>query len=118
MLAGFAELVPKSANELLSLVSYSLHMLKRPTILLLAAVITLGAAFAVPSVSADRGAEVCAIVRLAAQQCERQEIGLSGRGNADVASAPVCFHYKEAPLVRAVKWPVRYQRPPTCSSLS
>ena len=49
-------------------------MLKRRTILLLAAVMTLGAAFALPSVSTDHGAEVCAIVWLAEQQCERQEV--------------------------------------------
>jgi len=98
-------------------VSYSLHMLKRRTILLLAAVMTLGAAFAVPSVSTDRGAEVCAIVCLAEQQCERQEIGLAARGNADVAAAPVCFHY-ESPRVCGFTWPAGYQRPPTTSSLS
>jgi hypothetical protein len=92
-------------------------MLKRRTIMLLAAVMTLGAAFAVPSVSTDRCAEVCAIVCLAEQQCERQEIGLAARGNADVASAPVCFLY-HAPLVQAVEWPASYQRPPTTSFLS
>jgi len=105
------------ADERLSLVSYSLHMLKRRTILLLAAVMALGAAFVVPSVSMERGAEVCAIVCLAEQQCERQEIVAAIRRNAEVASASVSSHY-QAPFVQAFHWPASYQRPPTDSSLS
>ena len=89
-------------------------MLKRRTILLLAAVLTLGAAFALPSVAADRGAEICAIVGLAEQQCERQEIGVEARGNARAASAPVCFH-SHTPRVHGFEWPANYQRPPTFS---
>jgi len=92
-------------------------MLKRRTILLLAAVLTLGVAFALPSASSDRGAEVCAIICLAEQQCERQEIGVGARGNAQAASAPVCSHYK-APQVQDFDWPASYQRPPTFSPLT
>jgi hypothetical protein len=92
-------------------------MLKRRTILLLAAVMTLGAAFAVPSVSTDRGAEVCAIVWLAEQQCERQEVQVATRRNAVVAAAGVYIH-SQAPRVHGFHWPASYQRPPTFSSLS
>jgi len=105
------------ADERLSLVSYSLHMLKRRTILLLAAVMALGAAFVVPGVSVERGAEVCAIVCLAEQQCERQEIVAGERGNAEVAPAPNCFRY-QAPRVHGFTWPASYQRPPTFFSLA
>ncbi|MGA9671554.1 MAG: hypothetical protein WBQ94_20255 [Terracidiphilus sp.] len=87
-------------------------MLNRRTILLLAAVMALGTAFVVPSVRAEQGAEVCAIVRLAEQECEQQEIGPSIGGGAEFASAPVCFHY-EAPQAHRFEWPASYQRPPT-----
>jgi hypothetical protein len=92
-------------------------MLKRRTILLLAAVLTLGAAFAVPSVSTDRGAEICASVCVAEQQCERQEIGVAASENALVVCVPVCFHL-QAPRVYGLGWPANYQRPPTYSSLT
>jgi hypothetical protein len=102
------------ADELVSLVSYSLHMLKRRTILLLAAVMALGAAFFVPSVSMGRGAEVCAIVCLAERQCERREIGAGACGQGEVTAGPVCFH-SQAPRVEGFIWPASYQRPPTSS---
>jgi hypothetical protein len=89
-------------------------MLNRRTILLLAALMALGTAFVVPSVRAEQGAEVCAIVRLAEQQCEQQKICLSVDSNAEVASVPVCFHYA-APRTRRFEWPASYQRPPTLS---
>jgi len=91
-------------------------MLKRRTILLLAVVMTLGAAFAVPSVSRARGVEVCAIVWLVEQQCERQEIRAAVRHDAEVAAVPIHFHY-HAPQVQAFEWPACYQRPPGNSSL-
>jgi len=92
-------------------------MLKRRTILLLATVLTLGAAFAVPSVSTDRGAEICAIVSLAEQQCERQEVRVALRRNALLAAAPVYVH-SQAPRIHGFTWPASYQRPPTAPSLS
>jgi len=114
-LAELATCLP--GDDLLFLMSYSLHMLKRRTILLLTAVLTLGAAFAVPGVSPDRGAEVCAIVSLAGQQCERQEISLASRVNAESVAGPVCFR-AQAPRAHGFTWPASYQRPPTTSSLS
>jgi hypothetical protein len=87
-------------------------MPNRRTILLLAAVMALGTAFVVPSVRAGQGAEVCAIACLAEQQCEQQEMGRRTGGNAEVASAPVCFHY-QAPQAHRFEWPASYQRPPT-----
>ncbi len=94
------------------LVSYSFEMLNRRTILLLAAVMALGTAFVVPGAYAERDAEVCAIACLAKQQCEQQEMGRETRANAEVASAPACFHYA-APQTQRFEWPANYQRPPT-----
>jgi hypothetical protein len=92
-------------------------MLKRRTILLLAAVLTLGAAFAAPNVSMYRGVEVCAIICVAQQQCERQEVRVATRGNAAVAAAAVYVH-PQLPRVHGFTWPASYQRPPTFFSLS
>jgi len=92
-------------------------MLKRRTILLLAAVMTLGAAFAVPSVCTDRSAEICTIVRLAEQQCERREIVVATLVDVESAAAPI-YVRSHAPRVHGFTWPASYQRPPTFSSLS
>ena len=92
-------------------------MLKRRTIPLLAAVMALGAAFVVPSVCAERGAEICSIVCMTQQQCEQQEIVRSKRGSAEARLAPVSFLY-EPPQTLRFEWPASYQRPPTQLSLS
>jgi hypothetical protein len=91
-------------------------MLKRRTILLLAAVMALGAAFIVPTVCVERGAEVCAVACMAERQCEQQEIGRSKRGSAEAGFAPVSFLY-EPPQTLRFEWPASYQRPPTHSPL-
>jgi hypothetical protein len=89
-------------------------MLNRRTILLLAVVMVLGTAFVVPSVRAERAAEICAMVRLAKQQCEQQEMVRKTRGNTEVAPAPVCFCYL-TPHTHRFEWATNYQRPPTQS---
>jgi hypothetical protein len=87
-------------------------MLNRRTIWLLAAVMALGSAYVVPSVSAERGAEVCAIVCRAEQRCEEQQMVRQPRESAEVAPAPVSYQYQPIPATR-YEWPASYQRPPT-----
>jgi hypothetical protein len=96
-------------------VSYSLHMLNRRTIWLLAAVMALGTAFVVPGVCADRGAEVCAIVYRAEQRCEQQQRLRKPRSATEAQPTQVSFQY-QPPQTHRFEWPASYQRPPTQKS--
>lgn len=87
-------------------------MLKHRTVLLLAAVMALGAAFVVPSICAERGVEVCAIACLAEQRCEQQEIGRRLIARVEYGPSPVSFIY-EPPQTNRFEWPASFQRPPT-----
>jgi hypothetical protein len=89
-------------------------MLNRRTIWLLAAVMALGNAYVVPSVCAERGAEVCAMVCRAEQRCEQQQMGRKHHGSAEVAAAPFLYQYQPIQASR-FEWPESYQRPPTQS---
>jgi hypothetical protein len=92
-----------------------LAMLNRRTIWLLAAVMALGSAYAVPRVCAERGAEVCAIVCRVEQRCEKlQQAAHSADGDAEVAPLPFPYCYQPIQTPR-FEWPASYQRPPTQS---
>ena len=91
-----------------------LAMLNRRTIWLLAAVMALGTAYVVPSVCAERGAEICAIVCRAEQRCEQQQMVRQPRESAEVAFVAFSYNYQPTQAPR-YEWPASYQRPPTQS---
>jgi len=91
-------------------------MSKRGIGWLLALVMVLGAAYAVPISRSERGAEVCVILCLQEQQCKQEVRSHSPIVRFEIAPTPASFQ-SYVPQDSRFKWPSSYPRPPTRSRL-